>query len=211
VPTNFHYGIFAVLIFFNGLGGGMFSAPNSTAIMNAVPPDQRGSAAGIQAAFLNAGFVLSIGVFFSLMIVGLTNTLPRTLYHGLSAHGVATAQAHAIANLPAVGSLFSSFLGFNPVHGLLISQSAAHVNAAQWSVLTGKHFFPDLLQAPFHHGLVIVFTTAIAMSILGAIFSALRGKRFVHGDQGMLALVGEAALTSSALPGEPALESEVVQ
>ncbi|HEY7930721.1 MAG TPA: MFS transporter [Acidimicrobiales bacterium] len=211
VPTNFHYGIFAVLIFFNGLGGGMFSAPNSTAIMNAVPPDQRGSAAGIQAAFLNAGFVLSIGVFFSLMIVGLTNTLPRTLYHGLSAHGVATAQAHAIANLPAVGSLFSSFLGFNPVHGLLISQSAAHVNAAQWSVLTGKHFFPDLLQAPFHHGLVIVFTTAIAMSILGAIFSALRGKRFVHGDQGVLALVGEAALTSSALPGEPALESEVVQ
>ncbi|MDE3008983.1 MAG: MFS transporter [Acidobacteriota bacterium] len=211
VPTNFHYGIFAVLIFLNGVGGGMFSAPNSTAIMNSVPPDQRGSAAGIQAAFLNAGFVLSIGIFFSLMIVGLTNSLPRTLYHGLSASGVGVAQAHAIANLPAVGSLFSSFLGFNPVHGLLVSQSAAHVNAQQWRVLTGKHFFPDLLQTPFHHGLVIVFTTAIVMSILGALFSALRGKRFVHGDQNALSLVGETALTASALPGEPALESEVVQ
>ena len=211
VPTNFSYLAFATLIFFNGVGGGMFSAPNSTAIMNSVPADQRGSAAGIQAAFLNAGMVLSIGVFFSLMIVGLTNTLPRTLYRGLTSNGVATAQAHAIAHLPAVGSLFSSFLGFNPVKSLLGSEGAAQVSHAQWATLTGKHFFPNLIQTPFHHGLIIVFTTAIVMSIIGALFSALRGKRFVHSETTGLARVSEAAETSSAVPGEIALEADVVR
>ncbi|HQT99371.1 MAG TPA: MFS transporter [Acidimicrobiales bacterium] len=211
VPTNFSYLAFATLIFLNGVGGGMFSAPNSTAIMNSVPADQRGSAAGIQASFLNAGMVLSIGVFFSLMIVGLTNTLPRTLYHGLTSNGVASAQAQGIAHLPAVGSLFSSFLGFNPVQSLLGSQGAAHVSHAQWTTLTGKHFFPNLIQIPFHHGLIIVFTTAIVMSIIGALFSALRGKRFVHSEATGLAHVAEVAQTTSAVPGEIAIEAEVVR
>ncbi|HVB51308.1 MAG TPA: MFS transporter [Acidimicrobiales bacterium] len=211
VPTNFHYGIFALLISLNGVGGGMFSAPNSTAIMNSVPADQRGSAAGIQAAFLNAGMVLSIGIFFSLMIVGLTNTLPHSLYRGLSANGVSAAQAHGIANLPAVGSLFSSFLGFNPVKSLLGSQVTAHVGHSQWLTLTGKHFFPSLLESPFHHGLIIVFTTAIVMSLIGSLFSALRGKRFVHSEHSLVDYASDAASTSSAVPGEPAVESGVVR
>ena len=210
VPTNFSYWIFAVLVFLNGVGGGMFSAPNSAAIMNSVPPDQRGGAAGIQAAFMNTGFVLSIGVFFSLMIVGLTNTLPQAMLKGLSAHGVSVAQAHSIANLPAVGSLFSSFLGFNPLKSLLGSQSSAHVSNAQWKVLTGKHFFPNLIQSSFHHGLLIVFSAAIIMSALGAIFSALRGQRFVHGDGSLASHVGDVAATSGAVLGEMALEEGVV-
>ena len=69
---------------------------------------------------MNTGMVLSIGVFFSLMIVGLTRTLPA-MYKGLRSHGIAVAQAHTVANLPAVGSLFSSFLGFNPLKSLLVS------------------------------------------------------------------------------------------
>lgn len=210
IPTNFSYPAFAFLIFLNGVGGGMFSAPNSTAIMNSVPADQRGSAAGIQASFLNTGMVLSIGIFFSLMIVGLTNTLPHSLYTGLTTHGVSHDQATAIAQLPAVGSLFATFLGFNPVQSLLGSQAAAHVTGAQWLVLTGKHFFPGLISSPFHHGLYIVFGAAIAMSLVAAVFSAFRGQRFIHQDTPLAAHVAEMSETAGAVPGEPAIETEIV-
>lgn len=211
VPTNFHYLWFAILVFLNGVGGGMFAAPNTTAIMNSVPADQRGSAAGIQAAFMNSGMVLSMGVFFSLMIVGLTKTLPKALFDGLSAHGVAQGQAHQIANIPAVGSLFSSFLGYNPLQSLLGSQSATHVTNSQWATLTGKHFFPSLIQSPFHHGLVIVFTLAIAMSLVAALFSAFRGTRYIHEEHTMQEHVGDMTLSGGAVPGEPAMESQVVR
>lgn len=211
VPTNFHYLWFAILVFLNGVGGGMFSAPNTTAIMNSVPADQRGGAAGIQASFMNSGMVLSMGVFFSLMIVGLTNTLPKALFDGLSAHGVPEGQAHQIANIPAVGSLFSSFLGYNPLQSLLGSQAATHVTDSQWATLTGKHFFPSLIQSPFHHGLVIVFSLAIAMSVVGALFSAFRGTRYIHEEHTMHEHVGDMTLSGGAVPGEPAIESEVVR
>jgi MFS family permease len=211
VPTNFAYWVFALLVFATGLGSGMFSAPNQAAVMNSVPADQRGGAAGIQAAFMNTGMVLSIGVFFSLMIVGLTSTLPKAMVKGLSAHGVAAAQAHTVANMPAVGSLFSSFLGFNPLKSLLGSQAATHVSNAQWATLTGKQFFPNLIQSPFHHGLVIVFSTAIAISVLGALFSALRGKRFVQEPTGLSGIIEELAETSGGVPGEIAVNAEIVR
>ena len=180
VPTNFHYLWFAILVLLNGIGGGMFSAPNATAVMNSVPAEYRGAAAGIQSAFMNSGMVLSIGLFFSLMIIGLSNSLPTSLFNGLTANGVSAAQAHGIANLPVVGSLFASFLGYNPLQSLLGSQSAAHVSDSQWRTLTGKHFFPNLISQPFHHGLVIVFSMALVMALVGAVFSALRGERYLH-------------------------------
>jgi MFS family permease len=211
LPTNFSYWDFAILVFANGVGGGMFSAPNSAAVMNSVPADQRGGAAGIQAAFMNTGMVLSIGVFFSLMIVGLTSTLPKAMYRGLSAHGVAASQAHSVANLPVVGSLFSSFLGFNPLKNLLVSQANTHVSSATWSTLTGKTFFPDLIESPFHHGLIIVFSVAILLSVVGAIFSALRGEKFVHRPTSLLQHEGELADSSGAVAGEIALDPEVVR
>lgn len=211
VPTDFSYWIFAILVFVNGVGGGMFSAPNSTAIMNSVPANQRGSAAGIQAAFLNTGFVLSIGVFFSLMIVGLTNSLPSVMFKGLRANGVSLTQAHAVANLPAVGSLFSSFLGINPLARVLGTQANAQVTHVQWIRLIGKHFFPNLMQAPFHHGLLIVFGAAFVMSIVGAVISAMRGKRFIYEDHSLREHVGDITATSSSVPGSVALENEVVK
>ena len=199
------------MVFFNGVGGGMFSAPNSAAIMNSVPSDERGGAAGIQAAFMNTGFVLSIGVFFSLMIVGLTNTLPKAMFKGLTANGVSVAQAHSIANLPVVGSLFSTFLGKNPLKSFLGAQAQAHVTHAQYVVLTGKQFFPHLIESSFHHGLVIVFSVAILMSVIGAVCSALRGKRYVHQDQSLREHAGDMASSSGAVPGEIAFESDVVR
>src|SRR5436305_3286391 len=149
VPTNFHYLAFGVLIFLAGAGMGLFSAPNAAAIMNSVPRNQRGAASGMLATFQNSGFVLSIGIFFSLMIAGLSSTLPTTLTRGLAAQGVPHAIAHQVGQLPPVGSLFAAFLGFNPVHALLaptgvLSRLPAH-NAA---VLTGKRFFPGLISQP---------------------------------------------------------------
>ena len=211
VPTNFSYWVFAILIFVNGVGGGMFSAPNSAAIMNSVPPNERGGAAGIQAAFMNTGMVLSIGIFFSLMIVGLTSTLPKAMFNGLASHGVAAAQAHTVASMPAVGSLFSSFLGFNPLKSLLGTQAATHVSSAQWSTLTGKKFFPNLIQSPFHHGLIIVFVMAIAMSVVGALFSALRGKRYIFPQETLAKHAGDLAESSGAVPGEIAYDAEVAR
>jgi MFS family permease len=181
VPTNFHYLAFGVLIFLAGAGMGLFSAPNAAAIMNSVPRHQRGAASGMLATFQNSGFVLSIGVFFSLMIAGLASTLPSTLSHGLTAQGVPAPIAHQIGSLPPVGSLFAAFLGYNPVKTLLGPTGVlAHLPAHNVAVLTGKRFFPELISQPFHHGLVIVFTTAMALLALAAAVSALRGARFVH-------------------------------
>jgi MFS family permease len=196
VPTNFHYLAFGVLIFLAGAGMGLFSAPNAAAIMNSVPRHQRGAASGMLATFQNSGFVLSIGVFFSLMIAGLASTLPATLTRGLTAQGVPAGIAHQIGNLPPVGSLFAAFLGYNPVKTLLGPTGVlAHLPAHNVAVLTGKRFFPELISQPFHHGLIIVFTTAMALLALAAAVSALRGARFVHEEQ---AASDEAGSTTEA-------------
>ncbi len=182
-PTDFRYAAFAVLIFVAGAGMGLFSAPNAAAIMNSVPARQRGAASGMLATFQNSGFVLSIGVFFSLMIAGLASALPTTLSRGLIAQGVPAGIAHQIGHLPPVGSLFAAFLGINPVRQLLAPSGAlAHLPAASVARLTGKRFFPQLISGPFHHGLVIVFSMAIAVLLIAAATSALRGGRYVHGE-----------------------------
>ncbi|MFC4910065.1 MFS transporter [Actinomadura gamaensis] len=183
IPTDFPYWLFALLIFLNGLGSGLFAAPNTTAIMNSVPADQRGVASGMRATFMNAGMVLSIGVFFSLMIAGLADRLPTTLSGGLTAHGVPAPAAGHVASLPPVGTLFAAFLGYNPIGNLLgqggVLASLPPKDAAE---LTGRSYFPHLISGPFHHGLVIVFSLAIAMSLVAAVASLLRGSRFVHDE-----------------------------
>ncbi|HEY3907520.1 MAG TPA: MFS transporter [Streptosporangiaceae bacterium] len=172
VPTNFRYPVFAILIFASGAGMGLFSAPNAAAVMNSVPAKQRGAAAGMFATFQNSGFVLSIGIFFSLMIAGLASSLPTTLTNGLARQGVPHAIAHQIGSLPPVGSLFAAFLGYNPIHTLLAPTGVLHhLPAHNVTVLTGKQFFPQLISGPFHHGLVIVFTMAAVVLVIAAILA----------------------------------------
>ncbi|MEV0269301.1 MFS transporter [Hamadaea sp. NPDC050747] len=168
VPTNFHYGVFALLVFLNGFGGGLFSAPNTALIMSSVPAHLRGVASGMRATFQNAGMVLSIGVFFSLMVAGLSGSLPSTLDSGLTAQGVPPEAAHTIASLPPVGTLFAAFLGYNPIQELLGPQILGQLPPANAATLTDRQFFPDLIAGPFHDGLVVVFWLAIVMGILGA-------------------------------------------
>jgi MFS family permease len=180
LPIDFAYWVFAVLLLVNGIGSGLFAAPNTAGIMNAVPARQRGAASGMRATFQNAGFVRSIGLFFSLMTAGLAARLPTTLYSGLTANGVPPAAAERIASLPPVGSLFAAFLGYNPIRTLLGPAGLEHLSPAQAANLTGTSFFPRLIAEPFQHGLAIVFLAALAMSLVAAAASWLRGGRYVH-------------------------------
>ena len=182
LPVNFSYWGFALLLVLNGVGSGLFSAPNTTAIMNSVPASQRGAASGMRGTFFNAGSALSIGIFFSLMIAGLAASLPATLSSGLRAHHVSVAVANGVANQPPVGSLFAAFLGYNPVQTLLGPGRLAQLPPADQATLTGRQFFPSLISQPFHQGLVIVFSAAIAMSVIGAAASLLRGRKYVHAE-----------------------------
>ena len=183
LPVDFPYWAFALIIFFNGVGSGLFASPNTSAIMSSVPARHRGVASGMRSTFQNSGMSLSIGVFFALMIAGLAATLPRTLTAGLRAQGVPAHVATQVSHLPPVSTVFAALLGFNPVQHLLghsgVLATLPRQNAA---VLTGNQFFPHLISGPFHHGLIIVFTAAALMSLTGAIVSLMRGAQFYYDD-----------------------------
>ncbi|WP_099042678.1 MFS transporter [Mycobacterium neglectum] len=178
IPVNFDYWVFALLVFINGLGGGIFTAPNTAAIMSSVPAAERGAASGVRATFFNAGSSLSIGIFFSLMIIGLANTLPSALSSGLQEQGVSASVAHEVANLPPVGSLFAAFLGYNPMAELLEPYHALQQPGVNADVLTGQTFFPHLIVEPFHAGLVVVFIAAAAMMVVGMVASLFNPGRY---------------------------------
>jgi EmrB/QacA subfamily drug resistance transporter len=217
LPVNFNYFSFAVITFLSGIGSGMFGAPNRTAIMNSVPANQRGSASGMAGTVQNAGTSLSIGIFFSLMIAGLATSLPATLSKGLTSHGVSQTLAHQIAGTPPVGTLFSAFLGYNPIQTLLGPKVLGSLSAADRSTLTGKEFFPQLISQPFHEGLVVVFLAATIMTVIAAIASLIRGKKYVHLDlpTGSVDVRpdGTAAPTSAspAAAGSPVTASQAVR
>ena len=146
LPVSFPYWAFALIIAINGIGSGMFGAPNSSSIMGSVPARYRGAASGMRSTFQNSGTALSIGVFFSLMIAGLAASLPKTMTAGLEQHGVPHAVAHQIGSLPPVSSLFATVLGVNPVQHLLAQAHAlSTLPAASQQVLTGREYFPQLI------------------------------------------------------------------
>ena len=181
LPVDFPYWAFALLIVMNGVGVGMFSAPNSSSIMSSVPARQRGAASGMRSTFQNSGTALSIGVFFSLMIAGIAASLPAQLLTGLQDQGVSHAVAQHVAHLPPVSSLFAAVLGENPIAHLLGPTGAlSSLSPAHQQILTGSEFFPKLIASAFHHGLVVVFSVAAGLSVLGAVASLARGGRYVH-------------------------------
>ncbi len=176
VPVEFSYWQFAVVIALNGFGSGLFFSPNWAEMMNSVPPNQRGAASGMIATFQNSAFVLSIGIFFTLMVAGLASGLPSSMYSGLTAQGIPAASATSISHLPPIGVLFASFLGYNPMQQLL-GPLLGHLPAANAAYVTGREFFPHLITAPFHDGLGVAFGFAIAACVIAAAASALTGQR----------------------------------
>jgi MFS family permease len=177
LPANFDYPVFAVLLALNGIGMGLMAAPNSAAIMNAVPAAERGAASGIRATGMNAGMVLSMGGFFTLMAVGLASTLPAAMYSGLTGAGVTPAAATTASQASPVGLLFAAFLGDNPIKAL-VPDPGPHADPA----IYGQTFFPNLISEPFEHGLAIAFTASIVMLLIAAGASLMRGERYVHED-----------------------------
>ncbi|MGO8683330.1 MAG: MFS transporter [Thermoleophilia bacterium] len=175
LPINFPYWAFALVLLLNGLAMGAFSAPNRAGVMNSLPQEHRGAGSGMNITFQNSAQVLSIGVFFSLMIIGLAATLPTDLAHGLLKHGVSAAAAGQAAHLPPVSTLFAAFLGYNPMQHLLGPSVLAHVSSAQAAQLTGRSFFPQLIKRPFSSGLHAAFDFAIAACLVAAAASWTRG------------------------------------
>ncbi|HLN05783.1 MAG TPA: MFS transporter [Acidimicrobiales bacterium] len=183
LPVNFGYPVFAAILLMNGLSMGAFASPNRAGVMNSLPAGDRGAGGGMNATFQSSAQVLSIGIFFTLMILGLSSALSTSLYHGLTVHGVPTAIASRAASLPPVSTLFAAFLGYNPVQHLIGPQGLAALSGPQRSVLLGHSFFPSLIASPFHSGLHEAFAFSIAACLIAAVASWSRGKRYVdHGS-----------------------------
>ncbi len=184
LPVNFSYEGFAGALFLSGFGMGLFASPNRAGIMNALPAAQRGVGAGMSTTFQNTSMVLSIGIFFSLMIVGLSSSLPQAMSSGLTAHGVPAAAANQLAALPPVAVLFASLLGYNPIQSLLGPTVLHQLPASDAAYLTGRSFFPHLISQPFHNGLTVAFGFAILACLVAAGASWLRGGKYVHLEEG---------------------------
>ncbi len=193
LPVNFDYWQFALALLVNGVGMGLFASPNRTGIMNSLPANRRGVGGGMSTTFQNSAMVLSIGIFFSLMVTGLAGSLPQAMASGLTAHGVSAAQAQVVAGLPPVSVLFASLLGYNPIQSLLGSSTLSQLSPTDSAYLTGRGFFPSLISEPFHNGLVVAFAFAIVACLVAAVASWMIGKKYVHVD---VVSGGDAAVES---------------
>jgi MFS family permease len=191
LPTNFSYVFLGLILLLIGSAMGLFAAPNRAAVMNSLPRADRGAGGAMNQTFQNSAQVLSIGVFFTLMILGLAATLPQTMSAGLQAHGVSAAAAHRASTLPPVSILFAAFLGYNPVQHLLGHSVLASLSAHNQSILTGATFFPHLISSPFRNGLHTAFIFAIVACLVAAAASLMRGG---HPAQEQTKVAGDGSL-----------------
>lgn len=183
LPVDFSYPVFALVLFLNGLAFGMFASPNTAGIMNALPARFRGVGSGMRSTFQNTGMPISMGIFFSLIILGLSARVPAAMYSGLLANGVSAARASHLSHLPAIGYLFAAFLGYNPLQTLLGAKTLASLPRRDALTLTSKQFFPHLISGPFHSGLIVAFSFALGMCLVAAGASWLRGGHYVYREK----------------------------
>ncbi len=183
LPTDFSFTVFAAILFLNGVSMGMFASPNRAGVMNSLPAGDRGAGGGMNQTFQNSAQVLSIGIFFTLLIVGLASSLPAAMSSGLQAHGVPPALAHRVGQTPPVSILFAAFLGYNPIQHLVGAGALQALPTHAQALLTGPEFFPHLISAPFRDGLHAAFTFAIAACLVAAAASSLRGGRYHYAEE----------------------------
>jgi MFS family permease len=183
LPTDFNYWVFAVILFLNGASMGLFASPNRAAVMNSLPAADRGAGGGMNQTFQNSAQVLSIGIFFTLLIIGLASSLPAAMSSGLHAHGVSAGIAHRVGQTPPISILFAAFLGYNPIQHLVGAQALQALPAHAHALLTGAAFFPHLISAPFRDGLHTAFAFAIVACLVAAAASFLRGGQYHHADE----------------------------
>ena len=195
LPADFEYAPFALLLLMLGIGMGAFASPNTASIMNAVPPEHRGASSGMRATFQNVASSLSLTLIFTLVVAGLSASLPGALFGRLTAAGIPSSVATQISGIPPVGALFSAFLGYNPMASLIPPSVLAGLPAAARATVLSNSFFPQLLAGPFHDGLQIAFSVCIVLSLGAAAASWLRGRRYIHDYE-----VGQAAVTVALEP-----------
>ncbi|WP_321422859.1 MFS transporter [uncultured Methanobacterium sp.] len=182
LPANFNYWELGLTLFFMGLGSGMFGSPNSASIMNSVPPQERGVASGMLTTIMNTAFTASMAIFFTIVIVGITQRFPDAMASSLASIG-AVQLTPILSNIPPTGALFSAFLGYNPVETILTSVPSAvvsHIPTATLTTLTGTTWFPSTLSEAFMPSLQISFYIGAVFCGLSALLSALRGKKYIH-------------------------------
>jgi MFS family permease len=182
LPIDFEYWAFAAILLFCGISMGMFASPNRAAVMNSLPPGDRGAGGGMNQTFQNSAQVISIGIFFTLMIIGLASALPSTLSGGLEVHGIAPGVAHRVGEAPPISVLFAAFLGYNPIQHLVGAEALGAVSAHSHAVLSGQAFFPHLISKPFADGLDTAFAFAVVACLVAAGASLLRGGRYEHAE-----------------------------
>ena len=180
MPINFAYPLMAVMLLIIGMGMGMFAAPNTIAIMNAVPPEHRGVSSGMRSTFQNTAMTLSITLIFTVVAIGLAAHLPAALFEGLTQAGIPPADAQIVANLPPTAALFAAFLGFNPLGSLLPAQIVQALPADHRALILGKEYFPNLISTPFKSGLVIAFLISTVLAVGAALVSWMQGKRVIY-------------------------------
>ena len=186
LPYNFDYITFAVALFIMGIGNGMFASPNSAAIMNSVPPSERGVASGMMSTLMNSGFVISMGMFFTIIVFGLTESFPAALSASLTSAG-AVSLIPQMSAIPPTGALFAAFLGYNPVQmiltGLPVAVTAG-IGASTLATLTGVTWFPTTLAGAFMPSLALTFYVGAAISVISAVLCAMRGEMYVYETHG---------------------------
>ena len=178
LPVDFSYPEFAAILLLLGLSMGAFASPNRAGVMNSLPARHRGAGGGMNQTFQNSAQVLSIGIFFTLMTIGLSAMLPHALASGLERHGVPAHTATTISQLPPISVLFAAFLGYSPVARLVPARVLHQLSHANASALTSRGFFPHLIVEPFRSGLHAAFTFAIAACLLAAVASWSRGAKY---------------------------------
>ncbi|MGD0449886.1 MAG: MFS transporter [Candidatus Bathyarchaeia archaeon] len=183
LPVNFIYLAFGVVLFVMGIGNGVFASPNMASIMNSVPPECRGAASGMRATIQNSAMMISQAVFFTIIIVSLSATLPGALSAAVTSAGASHQLAQIFSSTPASGALFGAFLGYNPVATILHTLPASLVSSIPSSTmnyLTGSTFFPNAISVPFMTALREAFVIGAIMCIIAAVCSAFRGGKYVH-------------------------------
>lgn len=177
IPVNFDYLTFSLVLFLNGLAFAAFTAPNTAAVMNSVPAQERGVASGMRVTFRNTGTPLSIGVFFTLMILGLAHATPPVIYHSLVTNHVDPVTARKVSSVSPLSYLFAAFLGYNPMRTLLGNKLLSKLPSASAKHLTSSTYFPHLISSPFESGLHVVLVFAISACLIGALISLVGKKR----------------------------------
>ena len=205
MPVNFNYYWFAVVLFLNSFSMGIFSSPNRAGIMNALPHQHRGVGSGMNATFMNSGQVFAIGIFFTLMILGISTELHGALTAGLVAQGVSAASAAKVANLPPVSTLFAALLGYNPLQHLLGAHTLAQLTPTARATVISRSFFPSIIAAAFKNGLRAACTFSVFCCLVGVVASALRGGKFIYQET----FEDPGPVANAPFPRDPAIDAEV--